>query len=58
MPLRRLPEPDEIADAVCWLAGNESVSGQSIYVDGGASLRSFERDFVFLGSAGTGQGRQ
>lgn len=58
MPLRRLPEPDEIADAVCWLAGNESVSGQSIYVDGGASLRSFERDFVFLGSAGTGQDRQ
>lgn len=51
MPLKRLPEPDEIADAVCWLAGNESVTGQTIYVDGGASLRSFERDFLFLGSA-------
>jgi pteridine reductase len=51
MPLERLPEPDEIADAVVWLAGAESVTGQTIYVDGGASLRSFERDFVFLGSA-------
>lgn len=50
MPLERLPEPDEIADAVLWLASAESVTGQTIYVDGGASLRSFERDFLFLGS--------
>lgn len=53
MPLERLPEPDEIADAVLWLASAESVTGQTIYVDGGASLRTFERDFVFLGSADT-----
>lgn len=52
MPLRRLPEPDEIADAVCWLAGNESVTGQTIFVDAGASLKSFDRDFLFLGSGG------
>lgn len=56
MPLERLPEPDEIADAVIWLAGAESVTGQTIYVDGGASLKSFERDFMFLG--GTDQGQQ
>lgn len=55
MPLAQLPEPDEIADAVCWLAGAEAVTGQTLFVDGGAALRSFERDFLFLGSAGTGQ---
>ncbi|WP_219893979.1 SDR family oxidoreductase [Aquisediminimonas profunda] len=54
MPLERLPEPDQIADAVLWLANAEAVTGQTIYVDGGASLKSFERDFVYLGSADTG----
>lgn len=58
MPLKRLPEPDEIADAVSWLAQAESVTGQTIYVDGGASLKNFERDFIFLGSAGTAPDRQ
>ncbi len=46
MPLGRLPEPDQIADAVAWLANAEAVTGQTIFVDGGASLKSFERDFV------------
>ncbi len=55
MPLKRLPEPDEIADAVLWLANAEAVTGQTLFVDGGAALRSFERDFIYLGSAGTGQ---
>lgn len=53
MPLKRLPEPDEIADAVLWLANADAVTGQTLYVDGGAALRSFERDFVYLGSADT-----
>lgn len=53
MPLERLPEPDEIADAVLWLASAESVTGQTIYVDGGAALRTYARDFLFLGSADT-----
>jgi pteridine reductase len=48
MPLGRLPVPDEIADAVAWLAGAASVTGQTIFVDGGAHLKSFERDFVNL----------
>lgn len=50
MPLARLPEPAEIADAVLWLAQAESVTGQTIYVDGGANLISFARDFVHLGN--------
>lgn len=49
MPLQRLPEPAEIADAVLWLAEAESVTGQTIFVDGGANLISFARDFVHLG---------
>jgi NAD(P)-dependent dehydrogenase (short-subunit alcohol dehydrogenase family) len=57
MPLGHLPEPSEIADAVAWLANADSVTGQSIYVDAGASLKNFERDFIYLGSAGTDQGQ-
>lgn len=49
MPLCRLPDPHEIADAVLWLAGAESVTGQTLFVDGGASLKQFDRDFLFLG---------
>jgi pteridine reductase len=52
MPLKHLPDPDEIADAVLWLAGAESVTGQTIFVDGGASMKEFERDFLFLGDEG------
>jgi pteridine reductase len=52
MPLERLPEPDEIADAVLWLAGAESVTGQTIFVDGGAAMKQFDRDFLFLGDEG------
>ncbi|WP_343211772.1 SDR family oxidoreductase [Aquisediminimonas sediminicola] len=48
MPLERLPQPDDIARAVEYLAENESVTGQVVYVDGGAHLRSFERDFLFM----------
>lgn len=52
MPLGRLPDPDEIADAVAWLAQAEAVTGQTIFVDGGASLKQFDRDFLFLGDEG------
>jgi NAD(P)-dependent dehydrogenase (short-subunit alcohol dehydrogenase family) len=48
MPLGRLPAPSDIADAVAFLAGAESTTGQTLFVDGGASLKSFDRDFVFL----------
>ena len=49
MPLDRLPVPKDIADAILYLARAESVSGQIIYVDGGANLKSYDRDFIHLG---------
>ena len=49
MPLGRNATPEEVADAVAWLAAAGSVTGQVIFVDGGAHLKSFERDFVHLG---------
>ncbi len=51
MPLQHLPEPDDIADAVLWLAQATSTTGQTLYVDAGASMKSFERDFMFLGGS-------
>ena len=45
MPLQRLPSPQDIAEAVLYFAGARSVTGQILFVDGGASLRGFERDF-------------
>lgn len=48
MPLARLPSPDDIADAVLYFATAQSVTGQTLFVDAGASLKSFERDFVYL----------
>ena len=48
MPLGALPTPDQIADAVVWLAHAEAVTGQTIFVDGGAHLVKFARDFVEL----------
>lgn len=48
MPLARLPKPEDIADAVAWLAQASAVTGQTIFVDGGAHLRAFDRDFVHL----------
>lgn len=48
MPLGALPTPEEIADAVAFLAQAEAVTGQTIFVDGGAHLAPFDRDFVNL----------
>lgn len=38
VPLRRTPTPDEVADAVAWLLAAPSVTGQTLYVDGGRHL--------------------
>jgi pteridine reductase len=51
MPLSLLPVPDDIADAVLWLATARATTGQTIFVDGGASMKSFDRDFMFLGES-------
>jgi NAD(P)-dependent dehydrogenase (short-subunit alcohol dehydrogenase family) len=48
MPLGRLPTPDDIADAALYLIGARAVTGQTIFVDGGANLKSFDRDFIDL----------
>ena len=48
MPLDRLPLPADIADAVSYLAGASSVTGQTIFVDAGAHLEAYARDFLFL----------
>ena len=48
MPLERLATPRDIADAVLFLAQAESITGQTIFVDGGANLKSFDRDFAHL----------
>lgn len=48
MPLGALPTPAAIADAVLYLARAEAVTGQTIFVDGGAHLAPMGRDFVKL----------
>ena len=48
MLLGALPSPAQIADAVVYLARAEAVTGQTIFVDGGAHLSPMERDFVRL----------
>ena len=48
MPLRRLPGVDQVADAVLFLAHAAASTGQILFVDGGAGLVWFERDFVHL----------
>lgn len=48
MPLAALPTPAQVAEAVAYLAGAEATTGQTIFVDGGANLLSFGRDFVHL----------
>lgn len=48
MPLDALPDAQGVADAVLYLANARHVTGQTLFVDGGAHLTSFDRDFVYL----------
>lgn len=48
MPLGRLSTPQDIARAVRYLAGEPAITGQLLFVDGGAHMLSLDRDFVFL----------
>lgn len=48
MPLGSLPDPRSVAEAVCFLAQASDVTGQILFVDGGAHLKSFGRDFLHL----------
>ncbi len=48
MPLDRLSTPADIADAVLFLATADSITGQTLFVDGGANLTGYDRDFAHL----------
>jgi NAD(P)-dependent dehydrogenase (short-subunit alcohol dehydrogenase family) len=48
MPLGHLPDPANVAAAVLYLAKARDVTGQILFVDGGANLKSFSRDFMHL----------
>lgn len=48
MPLDRLPQAQQIAEAIVYLAGASAVTGQVLYVDGGAHMQSYPRDFMHL----------
>jgi 3-oxoacyl-[acyl-carrier protein] reductase len=42
VPMRRFAQPEEIATAIAFLAGEKAgfITGQTLFVDGGASLGS------------------
>lgn len=48
MPLGALPTAAAVADAVLYLAGAKHTTGQIVFVDGGANLNSYPRDFMHL----------
>ena len=48
MPLQTLPTPLSVAEAVLYLARARHVAGQTIFVDSGANLRSYGRDFIAM----------
>ena len=48
LPLRRLPTTEDIAMSVVHLARARAVTGQTLFVDGGASLEAYPRDFLYM----------
>ena len=46
-PLGYGPRPEDIADAVCYLMGARSVTGQILFVDAGERFLSRARDVLF-----------
>ena len=47
-PLGRSSNPQDIVDAVCYLAGARAVTGATLLVDGGQHLMPLPRDVMFL----------
>ncbi|MGO4278834.1 SDR family oxidoreductase [Cupriavidus sp. RAF20_2] len=47
-PLGKSSTPDDIAQAVAYLAGAHAVTGTTLYVDGGQHLMPLARDVMFL----------
>ena len=50
-PLRRGVEPQDIADAIRYLAGARCVTGQTLAIDSGHRFMALDRDVQFLGDA-------
>jgi NAD(P)-dependent dehydrogenase (short-subunit alcohol dehydrogenase family) len=50
-PLRRGVEPQDIADAIRYLAGGRCVTGQTLVIDSGHRFMALDRDVQFLGDA-------
>jgi NAD(P)-dependent dehydrogenase (short-subunit alcohol dehydrogenase family) len=48
MPLERLPQAEQIAQAVLYLVEATATTGQTLYIDGGAHMVSYDRDFMHL----------
>jgi pteridine reductase len=48
MPMGRNSQPADIAEAVVYLLGAKATTGEILFVDGGANLESYARDFVHL----------
>lgn len=48
MPLDRLSSPEDVAAAVVHLASARTTTGMTLFVDGGAHLESYPRDFVYM----------
>lgn len=46
--LRRLTDPQELADAALWLAQGDLASGETLFVDSGQHLLAQPRDVLFL----------
>lgn len=47
-PLGRSSNPQDVVDAVCYLAGARAVTGATLLVDGGQHLMPLPRDVMFL----------
>ncbi|MES2759861.1 MAG: SDR family oxidoreductase [Pseudomonadota bacterium] len=47
-PLGRSSTPQDVADAVCYLAGARAITGTTLLVDGGQHLMALPRDVMFL----------
>jgi NAD(P)-dependent dehydrogenase (short-subunit alcohol dehydrogenase family) len=47
-PLGRSSTPQDVVDAVCYLAGARAVTGTTLLVDGGQHLVPLPRDVMFL----------
>ncbi len=47
-PLSRGVEPEDVADAVCFLLGNPAITGHVLPVDAGLRFTPLERDLAFL----------